>query len=124
MTKNLANTDVAGAMKKEEGTKMVKGTLAKKMFIDKAIAAMGDAYVGEVGGKHYFSFLENGEEVQVAVSLTCPKNPIAKQTVIVPMKNGGMDFENSETVAVAAKPKEIPQEELDNIAKLMAQLGL
>lgn len=102
----------------------VKGTLAKKMFVDKAIAAMGDAYVGEVGGKHYFSFQENGEEVQIAVSLTCPKNPIAKQTVVIPIKNGGMDFENTETVPVVQKQKEIPEEELENIAKLMSQLGL
>lgn len=102
----------------------VKGTLAKKMFIDQAIAALGDAYVGEVGGKHYFSFQENGEEVQVAVSLTCPKNPIAKQKTVVPMTNGGLDFENAETVQVAVKQKEISQDELDNIAKLMAELGL
>ena len=39
-------------------------------------------------------------------------------------KSPDADFENTETIPVVQKQKEIPEEELENIAKLMSQLGL
>ena len=104
---------------------MARGTIAKTSLIDAIKVALPQAYVGESGGKYYFEMPENEEMVQIAISMTCPKTPLASGTkTIVPNKSGGMDFENAETVAVPEKKKEISEEELDNIAKLMASLGL
>lgn len=66
--------------------------------------------------------------VQIAISLTCPKNPIQVDTT-VPTNAGDWDFSDNPkvnaTVAVAnAAPAEITEEEKANIADLMAKLGL
>lgn len=71
---------------------------------------------------------DGGEKVQIAVSLTCPKNPIQVDTTII-ADDGNWDFSDTPkvntTVAVAsAAPAEISEKEKSNIANLMAKLGL
>ena len=66
--------------------------------------------------------------VQIAISLTCPKNPIQVDTTVT-TNAGDWDFSDNPkvntTVAVAsAAPAEITEEEKSNIANLMAKLGL
>lgn len=66
--------------------------------------------------------------VQIAMSLTCPKNPIQVDTSVT-TSTGDWDFSDNPkintTVAVAnAAPAEITAEEKANIADLMAKLGL
>lgn len=57
---------------------MAKGNEAKKNLINKLIAAVGPAaYLGEYDKKYYFWSEENGEPMQVAIAMTCPKNPVA-----------------------------------------------
>lgn len=55
---------------------MAKGAIAKESVIKKITEAFGADYLGEVDKKYYVQAEENGEMVQVALSLTCPKNPI------------------------------------------------
>ena len=103
---------------------MAVGTEAKEKIINKIITALGEAYIGEYDKKYYFLSEENGTKKQVAISLTCPKNPIG--TVDMSSAFGdGIDFD-APAVVVQTKfePAEITQEEQDNLAIMMARLGL
>lgn len=104
---------------------MAKGAIAKAALADALAKALPQAYLGESGGKHYFEMLENGEMLQIAVSMTYSKTPVSFNTrVVVPNKNGGLDFENAETVVPQKKVAEISTEEKEYIAKLIKELGL
>ena len=66
--------------------------------------------------------------VQIAISLTCPKNPIQVDTN-VSTATGDWDFSDNPRpvgpIAVSsAGPAEITEDEKANIAELMAKLGL
>lgn len=103
---------------------MAAGTEAKEKIIKKIIAALGDNYIGEYDKKHYFLSEENGASKQVAISLTCPKTPIG--TVDMSSAFGdGMDFEAAPVIAQTKfEPAEITDQEKQNIADMMAALGL
>ena len=71
---------------------------------------------------------DGGEQVQIAISLTCPKNPIQVDASIS-LDDGDLDFtddtpKTSKVAVSAAPPAEITDEEKKNIAELMAKLGL
>ena len=103
---------------------MAKGTAAKQWIEDKIIAAFGEAYVGTFDKKIYINAPENGETVQVSLTMTCPKVPVGANN---PIGTGGMDFENMPATATKGtefKPAEITTEETENIRKLLAELGL
>lgn len=105
---------------------MAKGAIAKQNVINKIAQIFGADFIGEVDKKIYVWAEENGEKVQIAMSLTCPKTQVAAGTTEV--RNGGFDFEAPATVAPVAaasfEPAEITNEERDNIAAMMARLGL
>lgn len=103
---------------------MAKGSTAKSKIAEKIKNLYGADYVGESGGKHYVWENDGGEKVQIAISLTCPKNPI--ETVDMSSAfGGGLDFE-AEPVVVQTKfePAEITDQEVENLATMMARLGL
>ena len=95
---------------------MAKGTLAKENLIKQIAAALpAGSFIGEFDKKYYFWSEENGEKVQIAMSLTCPKNPVG----------GGIVFSSPTTVAPTKRETvEISEEEQDNIRALMEKLGL
>lgn len=101
-----------------------KGTIAKQNIINKLKEIFGNDYIGENANKHYVWASDGGEKVQIAISLTCPKNPIG--TVDVNAAFGdGMDFEAPQVVAQTKfEPAEITQEEKDNLEALLSRLGL
>lgn len=104
----------------------VKGQVAKENFVQKVIELFKDNYVGCVDKKWYFWEEENGERVQVAISLTCPKTPVSVSNY-TPTFGNGIDFEaptniveeNSSNLKV-----EISEEERQNILELMSILNL
>lgn len=104
-----------------------KGTEAKANVVKKLQEAFGVDYVGEFDKKVYVWAKEGGEKVQIAISLTCPKNPVG---IINPASmdfGGDLDFEKMGESAVAPatfEPAEISEEEKQNVADLMARLGL
>ena len=105
---------------------MAKGNIAKEKLIEKIINALGDHYLGLYDKKHYFTMEENGEQVQFAISMTCPKTPIEFDATI---DNGGdWDFTDdapkAQVAVSSAPPAEITEQEKQNIADLMARLGL
>lgn len=107
---------------------MARGNEAKEKLINKIIQMPNISFIGCYDKKYYFFEEENGEMVQIAMSLTCPKNPIQVDTTVT-TSTGDWDFSDNPkintTVAVAnAAPAEITAEEKANIADLMAKLGL
>ena len=52
---------------------MAKGTIGKQNVINKIKAAFGADFIGEYDKKIYVWTQENGERIQIALSLTCPK---------------------------------------------------
>ena len=103
---------------------MPKGAVAKSKIAEKLKDLFGENYVGESGGKHYVWENDGGEKVQIAISLTCPKNPIGTVDMSSAF-GGGLDFE-AEPVVVQTKfePAEITEQEVENLAAMMERLGL
>ena len=103
---------------------MARGAEGKANVVKKLQAAFGADFIGEYDKKVYVWSQENGEKIQIAISMTCPKNPVGEVTVV---SNGGLDFSAAAPTAIAPavhEPAEITEEEKANIADLMAKLGL
>ena len=95
---------------------MAKGAIAKELVAKKIAEAFGEDYLGEQDKKIYVQAYEGGEKVQVAISMTCPKNPI-----------GGMNFEMIQTVDTVVPQQssvEISENEQAKIDELMNMLGI
>lgn len=101
---------------------MAKGNAAKEVVIKKIMDAFGDDFVGVYEKKVYVWSEEDGEKMQVAISLTCPKVPVG-----VVDKPTSLDFENP-TIANAAptkfEPAEFTDTERRTVEDLMKTLGL
>lgn len=105
---------------------MAKGNLAKDNVANKIASAFGSDYIGTYDKKYYVWADENGEKIQVAISLTCPKTPISITTGI-PMTSAGFNFEDDAPAVTVTAPTTVPEiteQERENIATLMARLGL
>ena len=104
---------------------MAKGAVAKQNVVNKLQAAFGADYIGEYDKKWYVWSQENGERVQIAISLTCPKVPVEVANAPV---TGDFNFEDdAPNVVVAAggfQPAEITEDERDKVRDLMKVLGL
>lgn len=103
---------------------MAKGSIAKQNIIKKIQKVFGEDFVGEFNNKYYVWESDGGERVQIAISLTCPKNPLGEVTGGM-VFGDGIDFAATPIAATVTAPSaEITQEEKDNIAEIMARLGL
>lgn len=106
---------------------MAKGAEAKANVVKKLQAAFGADFVGEYDKKVYVWAQENGEKIQIAISMTCPKNPVGVVNPASMDFGGDLDFENMGAPVVAQtnfEPAEISDEEKQTVADLMAKLGL
>lgn len=108
---------------------MAKGGTSKDKLIDALKAALPENWVGMDDKKRaVFEFVEDGEPIQVAVALTCPKVLIPRQgapspTITSPSSDAGAFI----TADVAAKEKErleISDEERKNVDTLLSNLGI
>jgi hypothetical protein len=104
---------------------MAKGTIGKQNVVDKIKAAFGADFIGEYDKKIYVWTQENGERIQIAMSLTCPKVQVA---VAEAPATGDFNFEDdapSTVVAAGAfEPAEITTEERERVNDLIKKLGL
>ena len=104
---------------------MAKGTISKQNVINKIKQAFGADFIGEYDKKIYVWTTENGERIQIALSLTCPKVPVA---ISDNPTTGDFNFEDdAPNVVVAAgayQPAEITKEERERVNDLMKRLGL
>lgn len=93
-----------------------RGEQAKNIIKETLINNLQDCFVAEQDKKLYFNIKENDEIVQIAISMTVPKNTI-----------GNQDNMNNETSYVGINQSadvEISQEDKKKIADLMEKLGL
>lgn len=102
---------------------MAKGAIAKQNLINKIIKATDIDYIGEYDKKYYFWSEENGEKIQIAISMTCPKNPVATIENKKELNFEEID-EHKEVRPIKFEPAEITQEEQDKIAELIEKLGI
>ena len=107
---------------------MAKGAQAKEYVTKKIAEAFGADYVGEVDKKLYVWAQENGEKIQIAIAMTCPKNPVGEAPVMdFTTDTGDFDFSDDGSAPVTPtkfQPAEISADEKANIASLMEKLGL
>lgn len=90
---------------------MAKGAIAKENLIKRFADAVGADYVGEFDKKYYFWSNENGERVQIAVAMTCPKNPIGGTM------NSFEGATEGDVPQTASAMTETEQEQLDRLMK-------
>jgi len=102
---------------------MAKGNEAKAALIKRFAAAVGADYLGEQDKKYYFNSKENGEVVQIAVSMTCPKTPVTFNG-----HGGDLNFEDDGDTPAAppsgGSPVTISEDEQATLERLMNELGL
>lgn len=113
-----------------------KGSIAKTEVIKRVKEAFGDDFVGESGGKLYVWANDGGEQVQIAMALTCPKvplevtAPVEKKETIAAQTNwnvgawGNGAWDAGFSAIPVTKKVEITQEERDNIENLIKKLDL
>lgn len=101
---------------------MARGSQAKIAVTNKIANAFGGDYISESGGKIYVWADDGGERVQIAIALTCPKVMIDAPQSSAPI--GGWDFSDDAAPAPAPVKAEVTEDEKQNIAELMARLGL
>lgn len=91
---------------------------AKAYIIKKILGLFGeDAF--EYDKKVYINHMEGGENIQVALSFTCPKTQLEFGSAT---HNGGIDFAAMDKINKISIPEpatEITQEEMDNVNRLL-----
>ena len=100
---------------------MARGAIAKTTVENKIREAFGSDFVGVSDKKLYVWADDEGERVQIAISLTCPKVPLGGTTV-----SEGLNFDDMPAQATpeAFKPAELTENETENVRKLLQELGL
>lgn len=105
---------------------MARGAIAKENIAKKIAQTFGSDFVGEYDKKLYVWAEENGEKIQIAISMTCPKNPIGEINFNAEPGNS-LNFEDMSAGPASPTsftPAEISEEEKKNVEKLMKSLGL
>ena len=103
---------------------MAKGTNAKNAVINKIAMAFGTDYIGEIDKKVYVWADDGGEKVQIAIALTCTKNPVETGGVSTAPVSGWDFSDNVVTASAPVSKAEITPEEQARIADMMSRLGL
>lgn len=105
---------------------MAKGTIGKQQVADKIKAAFGQDWIGEYDKKYYVWATENGERIQIAISMTCPK--VQVEIAAPTTATGDFNFEDdapaAPVVATGFAPAEITDEERARVIEMMKALGL
>lgn len=104
---------------------MAKGDLAKKSIVDKLKSCFGEDWIGEYSKKYYVYAKENGEKIQIAISLTCPQTQVS---IATGMSNSNeLNFEDESEPVLAAsgfEPAQLTDEEKDRVNDLLKKFNL
>lgn len=101
---------------------MAKGQEAKNLVVKKITEAFGEDFIGEYNKRYYVWSKEDGQKVQIAISLTGVKEPVGE---VKPTAAGHFFGTKPETVAPPTfTPAETTEEEMETLAEMMARLGL
>ena len=96
----------------------MKGAIAKENVAEIIKKAFGQNYLGELDKKYYVSADDGGEKVQIAISLTCPKNEV---------DFGGASAATASSDTASETPVaavEVTEQETETLAELLKKLGL
>lgn len=103
---------------------MARGAQAKNKVEQIISSAFKDNFLGIYDKKLYVQAEENGEMVQIAISLTCPKTPVAVSDKPLNFDDN-LNFEDSTTIIPHPQTQtEISDEERQTVKELMERLGL
>lgn len=103
---------------------MARGAQAKNKVEQIISSAFKDNFLGVYDKKLYVQAEENGEMVQIAISLTCPKTPVAVSDKPLVFEDK-LDFEAGTAVIPQSQVQtEISDEERQTVKELMERLGL
>ena len=103
---------------------MARGTQAKSKVEQIISSAFKDNFLGIYDKKLYVQAEENGEMVQIAISLTCPKTPVVISDKPLNFDNN-LNFEDGATIIPHPQMQtEITDEERQTVKELMERLGL
>lgn len=107
---------------------MAKNDVAKQKVIQKIKEVYGSDFVGVFDKKAYVWSEEDGQKVQVAITLTCPKVPVGDAAPAssdsFEASFGDLDFTDKASTKLSQPQVEISADEQKNIAELLAKLGL
>lgn len=108
---------------------MARGIEAKQYIINKLKEAFGANYLGENGGKYYISAPDDGSNIQMAITITCPaKEVIFPDPNITADRDGGAFNLNSPPQPASNSSvlgnSEMGEEEIERIKKLLNKFGL
>lgn len=96
---------------------MAKGSEAKNIIFTKMQEIYPDAFWEDQGKILRIPITENGNRVEIKVTLTAAKNNLGGETV-------NSAFENTPVLPIKIDVSEPTQEEKENISRLIASLGL
>ena len=103
---------------------MARGAQAKSKVEQIISSAFKDNFLGIYDKKLYVQAEENGEMVQIAISLTCPKTPVVVSDKPLNFDDK-LNFEDGATVIPHPQiQSEISDEERQTVKELMERLGL
>lgn len=99
---------------------MAKGNVAKEQVTNTIINAFGDKFIGISDKKIYVWAEENGEQLQIAISMTMPKTQIvAGDIVAAPIGTTG-----TTSAPAAPTPVDISPEDKEAVEMLKKKLGV
>lgn len=100
---------------------MAKGQESKAYVENKIREAFGKDFIGvdTATKKIYVNGYEDGQPMQVCISMTCPKTPFAIPGAETEFSAGG-NFGEPDVY----QPAEITSDELENVRKMMRELGI
>ena len=103
---------------------MARGAQAKNKVEQIISSAFKDNFLGIYDKKLYVQAEENGEMVQIAISLTCPKTPVVISDKPLNFDDN-LNFEDGITIIPHPQAQtEITDEERQTVKELMERLGL
>ena len=103
---------------------MARGAQAKSKVEQIISSAFKDNFLGVYDKKLYVQAEENGEMVQIAISLTCPKTPIIISDKPLNFDDN-LNFEDGATIIQHPQAQtEITDAERQTVKELMERLGL
>lgn len=101
----------------------LKGTIAKKEITDKILATFEGSFLYNDGKEIRIPFVEEGNDVQIKVTLTCAKDNVLPGADVA-LPGTTISTPVSSSTSAPTTPVETSQEEKDNIKKMMEVLGL
>ena len=96
---------------------MARGAVSKQAVIDKILETFQGSFI--YGKELRVPMVEDGEQVEIKVTLACAKTNVGDGAVAGDFESG-----NAVQASVTEAPAKPTQAEIDNISKLMDRLGL